>query len=160
MSLCPQSSRQIPGRLSWAWEPRFTPTLGPCYVLSEYQIFSFIYYYQNRIITWPIYFVYSISNTQTANLIILARAFSYFSSSLLVMPHYISFLLSSWSFHIPDCRIKLFTDLLTMYVVPSPFFVAFPLLEYYHEQPNTRAFTSSHAYAHAPEYIHIRSWHS
>lgn len=75
-----------------------------------------------------IYFVYSISTTQTANLIILARAFSYFSSSLLVMPHYISFLLSSWSFHIPDCRIKLFTDLLTMYVVPSPFFVLFPSL--------------------------------
>lgn len=146
MSLCLQSSRQIPGRLSWAWEPRFTPTLGPCDVQSEYQIFSLFI----RIITWPIYFVYSISNTQTANSIILARAFAYFSSSFLVMPHYISSLLSSWSFHIPsNCRIKLFTDLLTMYVLPSPFFVLFPSLD-----TTMSNLTQELLHPHMPMHIH------
>lgn len=129
MSLCLQSSRQIPG--SWVGAPFYPHPRGLSCTKSEYQIFSFIYY-QNRTITWLIYFVYSISNTQTANSITLARAFSYFSSSLLIMPHYyISFLLSSWTLQPTpsDCRIKRFTDLLKMYVLPSPFFVLFPSLD-------------------------------
>lgn len=117
-----------------------------CTVQSEYQIFSFICY-QNRIMTWPIYLVYSISNTQTANSIVLARAFAYFSSSFLVMPHYISSLLSSWS--PSNCRIKLFTDLLTIYVPPSPFFLLSPSLDTTMSNP-----TQELLHPHMPMHIH------
>lgn len=129
MSFCLQSSRQIPGRLSWAWEPRFTPHPRALPCMYKIRISNILIYILSKEDYRPIYVVYSICN---ANSITLARAFSYFSSSLLIMPHYyISFQLSTWSLqpNSSDCRINLFTDLLTMYVLPSPFFVPFPSLD-------------------------------
>lgn len=110
-------------------EARFYPTTGSCYVHPNIKSF-YLFKNQNKIISCRLILcILSVIPGPPIRLFLL-EAFRYFSSSLLVMPRYISFLLYSWSFQTPsDHRIKLFTDLLTMYVLPSPFFVLSPSLD-------------------------------
>lgn len=86
---------------------------------------------QNRTITWSTCSVYSISNTQTANSIILVRSCSYFSSSSLVMPHCISFLLPS---------MESYQTLHSIFPNEYPSCLPFPFHQYYRDQPTTRGF--------------------